>query len=117
MNERYYTSRLVKKLKEAGSFAYKIPDLSTGIKPFDVFCVNKGTPLAIECKMKKVKSIKKPSRYLTKHQKAYLEQFEKAGGTSLICFFSYGGEIEIYDLKGNLREDWLKNLQLHPKKP
>jgi len=117
MNERYYTSKLVKKLKEGGSFAYKVPDLSTGIKPFDIFCVNNGVPLAIECKMKKVKSIKNPTRYLTKHQEAFLEQFEKAGGTSLICFFSYGGEIEIFDLKGKLRADWLKSLQLRPKRP
>ena len=96
--ERYFTSKLTKSLNNKTSFAWKLPDLSTGIKPFDIFCVINGKPMAIECKMKKVKTIRKPQKYLTKHQEHFLRQFKNAGGNSYIVFFDHAGKMEIYEL-------------------
>lgn len=82
MNEQSLYRIFAKKIKLADpeSFWYKIPDTKGlgGKRPFDGILVCRGTPVAIEFKMKGKKA--------TKYQNYQLERFKDAGGLACVFF-------------------------------
>jgi Holliday junction resolvase len=108
VKESHFCSELVRSLRKAGGFAFKIPDSPASYggqrmrfsapKAFDITGVYRGTPLAIECKLyKQFKGF--GLNQLRDEQIQMLNAFWEAGGQAYVAL--------------NIRLKTIKGIQKH----
>lgn len=95
MREAQLCSEVVKSLRDAGAWAYKIPDAPhlpagdgkprfTPAKPFDVAAVVEGTAVAVEVKLKRNAGGLSRKQF-TDFELSSLAAFAEAGGSALVA--------------------------------
>lgn len=90
MLEKNFCTIMTRSIKEAGGWAYKIPDVGMSLKPFDITGVYKGKALGLELKW-----IQKPQafnlqRWETHQVENLLEVWKSGGWAALIIGVDWG---------------------------